>query len=68
MYAKGVVGIMAGGNQVGCWIFIVSREEGFFKVRKLFIVTFFFFSSFSYRTIETEDSMQFKQLEVASIL
>lgn len=36
---------MAGGNQVGCWIFIVSREEGFFKVRKLFIVTFFFFLS-----------------------
>lgn len=66
MYAKRVVGIMA--NQVGCWIFIVSREERFFKVRKLFIVTFFFFSSFSYRTIETEDSMQFKQLEVASIL
>lgn len=49
---------MAGGNQVGCWIFIVSREEGFFKVRKLFIVTFFFVFFLSHNWNRRLDAIQ----------
>lgn len=49
---------MTGGNQVGCWIFIVSREEGFFKVRKLFIVTFFFVFFLSHNWNRRLDAIQ----------